>query len=71
MPSAISRRNLIKKFKSLGYTGPYSGKKHQFMTKGSQKIRIPKPHGSQDISIDLGKEILKQADIANEEWDNA
>ncbi|CCQ53013.1 type II toxin-antitoxin system HicA family toxin [Crocosphaera watsonii] len=41
------------------------------MTKGSQKIRIPKPHGSQDISIDLVKEILKQADISNEDWDNA
>ncbi|MDJ0601036.1 MAG: type II toxin-antitoxin system HicA family toxin [Crocosphaera sp.] len=71
MPSAISRRNLIKKFKVLGYAGPYSGKKHQFMKKVSQKIRIPNPHGSQDISIDLVKEILKQADISNEEWDNA
>ncbi len=54
MPSSISRRQLIKKFKALGYGGLFSGKKHQFMKKGTQKIRIPNPHGSKDISIDLG-----------------
>ena len=69
MPSSISRRQLIKKFKALGYSGPFSGKKHQFMKKGTQKIRIPNPHGSQDISVDLVKEILKQAGIPNDEWD--
>ncbi|MGK7943037.1 MAG: type II toxin-antitoxin system HicA family toxin [Microcystaceae cyanobacterium] len=69
MPSSISRRKLIKKFKALGYSGPFSGKKHQFMKKGTQKIRIPNPHGSQDISVDLVKEILKQAGIPNDEWD--
>ncbi len=71
MPSAISRRKLIRKLKALGYTGPFSGGKHQFMKKDRQKIRIPNPHGSQEISIDLVKQILRQADISNEEWDNA
>jgi predicted RNA binding protein YcfA (HicA-like mRNA interferase family) len=71
MPSAISRRKLIKKFKALGYTGPFSGKKHQFMKKGSHKIRIPNPHGSQEISLDLVREILRQAGISDEEWDNS
>ena len=53
MPSAISRKKLIRKFRDLGYTGPFSGGKHQFMKKGKQKIRIPNPHGSQEISLDL------------------
>ncbi len=71
MTSAISRRKLIKKFRALGYTGPFSGSKHQFMKKGQHKIRIPNPHGNQEISTDLVKEILRQAGISDEEWDNA
>ncbi|CCH92778.1 YcfA family protein [Microcystis aeruginosa PCC 9432] len=71
MPSAISRRKLIRKLKALGYTGPFSGSKHQFMKKGQHKIRIPNPHGNQEISKDLVKEILKQAGISDEEWDNS
>ena len=41
MPSVISRRELIKKFKALGYTGLFSGKNHQLMKKNEQRIRIP------------------------------
>ncbi len=68
MPS-ISRRELINKFKKLGYEGPFSGGKHQFMKKGNQKVRIPNPHGSKDISLNLLKEILKQINMSYEEWE--
>jgi predicted RNA binding protein YcfA (HicA-like mRNA interferase family) len=71
MSATISRRELIRKFRALGYTGPFAGGKHQFMKKGSQKIRIPNPHGSKDISGSLVKEILRQAEISNDEWDSA
>ncbi|MCC7201171.1 MAG: type II toxin-antitoxin system HicA family toxin [Nitrospirae bacterium] len=71
MSSTISRRELIRKFRSLGYEGPYSGGKHQFMKKGQKKIRIPNPHGTGDINITLAKEILRQAGIGKEEWDKA
>ncbi len=71
MPLAISRRKLIKKFKALVYQGPFSSGKHQFMKKGSKKIRIPNPHGSQEISLALVKAILKQASISDEEWNKA
>lgn len=71
MPSSISRREVIRKFRYLGYAGPFSGGKHQFMTKGQKKIRIPNPHGSGDIHISLIKEILRQAGISNEEWEKA
>lgn len=71
MSPTVSRRELIRKFRSLGYLGPYSGGKHQFMIKGQKKIRIPNPHGTGDINISLIKEILRQAGISNEEWGKA
>jgi len=71
MPLAISRKELIRKFRFLGYAGPFSGGRHQFMMKGAKKIRIPNPHGSGDIHISLVKEILRQAGISDEEWDKA
>lgn len=70
MPS-IPRKELIRKFKALGYTGPFSGGKHQFMVKDKKKIRIPNPHGSGDVHIGLVREILRQAGISNDEWDQA
>jgi predicted RNA binding protein YcfA (HicA-like mRNA interferase family) len=70
MVSAISRKELIRRFRALGYSGPFSGGKHQFMIKGKQKIRIPNPH-AKDISISLVKEILQQAGISSQEWDKA
>lgn len=71
MLSTISRKELIRKFKSLGYLGPFSGGKHQFMTKGKKKIHIPNPHGSRDIHISLVKEIIRQAGISSNEWNKA
>jgi len=71
VPYTISRRELVRKFKSLGYLGPFSGRRHQFMIKGKKKIRIPNPHGKEDIDVSLVKEILRQAGISNEEWDKA
>jgi len=69
MVAALSREDLIRKFRGLGYSGPFSGGKHQFMIKGSQKIRIPNPHVG-NISASLVKEILRQAGISSQEWDN-
>jgi predicted RNA binding protein YcfA (HicA-like mRNA interferase family) len=71
MPSAVSRKELIRKFGNLGYRGPLSGGKHQFMVKGRKKIRIPNPHGSGDIHVSLVREIIRQAGITGGEWDDA
>ncbi len=57
MPDMISRKELIKRFKSLGYSGPFSGGRHQFMKKDKKKI--PNPHKRNDIHIGLVKEILR------------
>ena len=67
----ISRRELIKRFKDLGFEGPYSGGRHQFMVKGTLKVRIPNPHKSQDISDSLLQEILRQAGISKTEFDKS
>jgi predicted RNA binding protein YcfA (HicA-like mRNA interferase family) len=70
MVESLARKDLIRKFKALGYSGPFSGGKHQFMIKENQKIRIPNPHAG-DISAGLVKEILRQAGISSQEWDDA
>jgi predicted RNA binding protein YcfA (HicA-like mRNA interferase family) len=70
MVAGISRRELLRKFRALGYNGPFSGGKHQFMIKGKQKVRIPNPHMS-DIGVSLLKEILRQAGISSQDWDRA
>lgn len=71
MPRTLSRRELIRRFRALGYTGPFSGGRHQFMVKGEKKIRIPNPHDGDDVHISLVKEILRQARISATEWEEA
>ena len=65
----VSRREIIKKFRALGFNGPYSGGRHQFMAKGNLKVRVPNPHQKGEISESLLNEILRQADISKEEWE--
>ena len=67
----VSRKHLIKKFRNLGFGGPYSGGRHQFMIKGNLKIRVPNPHKSGDITDSLLHEILRQAAISKDEWNEA
>ncbi len=43
--------------------------RHLFMTKGALKLRIPNPHRG-DVSKHLLAEILRQADISSEEWED-
>lgn len=66
---AIKRRDLIGCMHTLGFDGPYSGKKHRFMTKGALRVRIPNPHKS-DISKGLLLQILAEAGISREEWES-
>ena len=69
MVKSISWRKLVKKFRKLGFDGPYSGGRHLFMTKGDFKIHIPNPHRS-DISKHLVAEILRQAGISSDRWNS-
>ncbi|OYV98997.1 MAG: hypothetical protein B7X11_05665 [Acidobacteria bacterium 37-65-4] len=64
------RRDLIATLRRLGFTGPVSGGKHQFMTRGDVVLTIPNPH-RQDIGIGLLSVILRQAGISRKDWERA
>lgn len=70
MPKNISWRKLVQRFQRLGFDGPFSGGRHLFMVKGALKLHIPNPHRS-DISKYLISEILRQAGISIQEWEDA
>jgi len=65
--SPVSRSELIRRLKELGFAGPFPGKKHQHMKRGATLAIIPNPHGG-DISVDLLAEILRKAQISRDEW---
>lgn len=63
-----SRRVLIATLRRVGFTGPYTGGRHQFMQRGSLVLTIPNPHRG-DISIGLLAVILRQAGISRKAWE--
>ncbi|MGB5926217.1 MAG: type II toxin-antitoxin system HicA family toxin [Dehalococcoidia bacterium] len=64
----IERAELIRYLQTLGFEGPYSGGKHQFMLKGVVRLRLPNPHKS-DVGRELLSRILKQAGIDKDSWE--
>ena len=67
MLRSIPFRELVRRFHALGFDGPYSGGRHLFMSKGQLKARIPNPHRG-DLSRHLIAEILRQANISKDLW---
>ena len=63
----VKRKDLIRYLGRLGFEGPFSGGKHQFMVKGELVLRVPNPHRG-DIGKELLARILRQAGISREEW---
>ena len=75
LPRQTPHSEIIRKFKNLGWEGPFKkkdtrrgGSDHPFMRKGQQTIKIPNPHGQKTVGIELLKKILNQAGINAEEW---
>ncbi|MFQ4139304.1 type II toxin-antitoxin system HicA family toxin [Nodosilinea sp. PGN35] len=64
----IKRNDLVCYLKMLGFEGPYSGGKHQFMVKAELRLTLPNPHKG-DISQALLLKILRQADISKDTWE--
>ena len=61
------RVDLIAAFRALGFTGPHSGTRHDFMQRGTLRVRIP----NRDIDDrDLLREILRQAGVTRAEWES-
>ena len=66
----ISRRELIQRLRSLGFEGPYTGGRHEFMLRGDHRLILPNPHRG-DISVDLLARLLQQSKITREEWQSS
>jgi len=66
----IGRDELVKYLRALGFEGPYSGRKHQFMIKGEVRLRIPNPH-QKDVGKELLYRILRQARISRDTWEKS
>lgn len=63
----VSRRELVRRLRKLGFEGPYSGTGHEYMVRGDQFVPIPNPH-RREIGVNLLIEILKEAQVSREEW---
>ena len=70
MPSfgPIKRRDLLRYLRELGFGGPYSGGRHQFMIRGELRLYVPNPHEG-DIGRSLLARILRQAGVDREQWE--
>ncbi len=64
----IKRKDLIRYLKQLGFEGPYTGGKHEYMVKKQVRLTIPNPHQN-DIGRELLTKILRQAGIEKSEWE--
>ena len=53
----------------LGFDGPYSGGRHQFIVRGDFVVSIPNPHG-RDISFELLSRVLRQGGVSRKEGES-
>lgn len=70
MPKPVKHREMLRRLRALGWTGPFQKGAHPFMVKGELRLTIPNPHRG-DIVWSLLKRILQQAGITPDDWDNA
>ncbi|MBL8291209.1 MAG: type II toxin-antitoxin system HicA family toxin [Bryobacterales bacterium] len=66
----MSRRELVRRFRVLGFDGPYQEGKHPFMVRGDLRVPVPNPHEG-DIGIELLGRILRIAGISRDDWEHA
>lgn len=64
----IKRREFIVCLRQLGFSGPWSGGRHQFMEKGTLTVILPNPHRG-EIDKKLLSNLLRQAEIDKSTWE--
>lgn len=64
----IKHKELVSCLRKLGFVGPFSGGKHQFMVKGTLRLRLPNPHG-QDVRQLLLAKLLREGGIDRADWE--
>jgi hypothetical protein len=55
----LKRRDFIRKLRKLGFDGPYSGTRHQFMILGQQRQTIPT---NSEYSVPQVRMLLRQVE---------
>ncbi len=66
--SPCTRAEFIRKLRSLGYSGPFAGTKHQVMSAiGKPNVIVPNPHRG-EVGVDLLSRILRDANIERDDW---
>jgi predicted RNA binding protein YcfA (HicA-like mRNA interferase family) len=64
----ITRRELVRRLRQLGFRGPFAGGRHQFMAKGSVRVRLPNPH-REDLGQHLLRHMLREAGLEISAWE--
>ncbi len=64
----VSRGDLIRRLLTLGFHGPYTGGRHEFLLRDNRRLILPNPHRG-DVSVDLLIRLLKQANVSRDEWE--
>jgi len=65
------RRDFIQRLRSLGFDGPFSGTRHQFMTHGEHRLAIP---SNDEYSVPQLRLILREVEtilgraLTADEW---
>jgi predicted RNA binding protein YcfA (HicA-like mRNA interferase family) len=63
----VSWNTLVRRFRELGFEGPYAGGRHPQMRRGDVTVIVPNPHEG-DIGVGFLTRLLRQAGISREEW---
>lgn len=69
----LKRREFVRKLRALGFDGPFSGTRHQFMVLGNHRQTIP---SNSEFSVPQVRMLLRQVEsilgrpIALDEWDS-
>ena len=67
----LKRRDFIRKLRALGFDGPYSGTRHQFMVLGQHRQTIP---SNSEYSVPQIRMLLRQVEsilehpVSLEKW---
>jgi hypothetical protein len=64
----IKRRDLVASLRRLGFEGPFSGGRDDFMVKRDLVLTVPNPHRG-DMSRQLLSLLLRQAGITRAQWE--
>jgi hypothetical protein len=67
----LKRREFVRRLRALGFTGPYSGTRHDFLVLGQRRQTVP---SNADSSLPQVKMLVRQVEgligrkISAEEW---